>query len=124
MNANNAPNINQIDSNTSVASLRELVQEFVAERDWEVFHTPKNLATSVAIEAAELMEHFQWLTPEESIELRQDRERVNQIGEEMSDVLAYLCSLANALDIDIATAFRAKMAKNRIKHPISKSEIR
>ncbi|MFO0923532.1 MAG: nucleotide pyrophosphohydrolase [Pirellulales bacterium] len=105
------------DDQTTLAELRHVVETFVAERQWQCFHTPKNLATSVAIEAGELMEHFQWLTPEESLQLRESPEKIATIAEELSDVMAYLLSLANALEIDVASSFVAKMEKNRQKYP-------
>ena len=105
------------DQTTAVAALRELVRQFVDERDWRQFHTPKNLSMSLAIEAAELMEHFQWLTAEQSLAVRSDPARLAAVGEELADVLCYALALANALDLDIATIVRDKMAKNERKYP-------
>jgi NTP pyrophosphatase (non-canonical NTP hydrolase) len=100
-----------------VAALRTLVRQFVAERAWEPFHTPKNLSMSLAIEAAELMEHFQWLTAEESLALRHEPLRRSAAAEELADVLCYALALANALDIDLSQAIAGKMAKNAAKYP-------
>jgi NTP pyrophosphatase (non-canonical NTP hydrolase) len=105
------------DKQTTVAALRAVVAEFVAERDWRQFHTPKNLSMSLAIEAAELMEHFQWLTPRESRELAQEPEKLAEVGDELSDILCYALALANELGIDVAAAFERKMAANRKKYP-------
>lgn len=105
------------DQTTPLEQLRQEMRQFVTERGWERFHTPKNLATSIAIETAELMEHFQWLTPEESSQWRGKVEASSPIAEEMADVLSYLLSLANALNVDLSTAFREKMKKNRVKYP-------
>jgi len=105
------------DAQTSVAALRELVRRFVAERQWEQFHTPKNLAMSLAIEAAELMEHFQWLTPEQSRAVTGDRDRLAAIGEELADVLCYALAMANQLGLDVARAVEQKMVKNAQKYP-------
>jgi len=105
------------DKQTTVAALRSVVAEFVAERDWRQFHTPKNLSMSLAIEAAELMEHFQWLTPRESRELAQDTDKLAEVGDELSDILCYGLALANELGIDVAAAFERKMAANRKKYP-------
>ena len=105
------------DKQTTVATLRAVVAEFVAERDWRQFHTPKNLSMSLAIEAAELMEHFQWLTPRESRELAQDPDKLGEVGDELSDILCYALALANELGIDVAVAFERKMAANRKKYP-------
>ena len=99
----------------SLHDLRERLRQFAAERDWNQFHGPKNLAMSVAIEAAELMEHFQWLTPVQSVELSQASRQ--EVAHEMADVLLYLVRLADVLDIDLASAARAKIALNARKYP-------
>lgn len=105
------------DERTALAELKRLVADFAAERDWERFHTPKNLAASVAIEAAELLERFQWLTPEESAAVKDDAAQKNAVAEEISDVLSYLLNLADRLEIDVAAAFADKMRKNAEKYP-------
>jgi dCTP diphosphatase len=105
------------DAITTVADLRRIMAAFVAERQWERFHQPKNLAMSLAIEAAELMEEFQWLDVAESGAVAADPAKREAISDEMADVLAYLLSLANRLDIDLAEAFVRKMAKTRRKYP-------
>ncbi len=105
------------DTDTTLAELKELVRDFRDRRDWEQFHTPKNLSMSIAIEAAELMEQFQWLTPEESRRLRDDEASLARLAEELADVLIYALSLANALDIDISTALADKLGKNAEKYP-------
>lgn len=105
------------DSTTPVAELKQLVATFVAERDWQRHHVPKHLAMSIAIEAAELMEHFQWVDTEPPEEVMRDPERMQQVREELSDVLAYTLSLANALQIDVSSAFAEKMRKNAVKYP-------
>ena len=105
------------DRATTVQQLRALVADFVAQRDWEKFHAPKNLAMSLAIEAAELMEHFQWIDVAESRAMADDPQQRAAVGEELADVLCYALALANALGIDIAQAIGDKMAKNRAKYP-------
>lgn len=105
------------DAVTPLGELRRLMADFVAERDWEQFHTPKNLAMSLAIEAAELMEPFQWLTPEASLKLKDDPERLEHVGEELADVLCYALALANRLELDITQAVINKLAKNRKRYP-------
>lgn len=105
------------DHETTVDCLRELVRRFVEERDWRQFHTPKNLSMALAIEAAELMEHFQWLTPEASRSLAQEPHRLAAVGEELADVLCYALALANELGLDVSTAVRQKMLKNAAKYP-------
>jgi NTP pyrophosphatase (non-canonical NTP hydrolase) len=105
------------DRDATIDSLRELVRRFVQERDWEQIHTPKNLSMSLAIEAAELMEHFQWLTPEESRGLASNPQKLAAAGEELADVLCYALAMANVLDLDIDAIVRDKMAKNALKYP-------
>lgn len=105
------------DRTTAVAELRELIARFVAERDWEQFHSPKNLAMSLAIEAAELMEHFQWIDIAESRQVVDNPSKMQAIRDEMADVVAYTLALANALDIDISDAVGRKMVKNAEKYP-------
>ena len=105
------------DDTTPIVTLKQWMAQFVAERNWQVFHTPKNLAMSLAIEAAELMEHFQWLTTDESLAVRNQPDKRGEVADELADVLCYAISLANALDIDIATAVREKMKKNAVKYP-------
>ena len=105
------------DETTTVAELRKLIADFVAERDWSQFHSPKNVSMALAIEAAELMEHFQWLTIEASRKLTEDPEKLAAIGEEIADVVGYSISLANELGIDLSSAIRAKMIKNAEKYP-------
>ena len=107
------------DATTSVAKLRELVEAFVAEREWHRFHAPKNLGMALAIEAAELMEHFQWLGVEESRAIESDPETYQAVREELADVLCYALAMANSLKIDISSAVAAKMTKNARKYPAS-----
>lgn len=107
-----------MDATTTIQSLREMVAQFVAERDWSQFHAPKNLSMSLAIETAELMEHFQWLTVEESRELKRDPERIASVSEELADVVCYALALANELSIDLSQAIYQKMEKNRQKYPV------
>ncbi|CAN7529607.1 nucleotide pyrophosphohydrolase [Variovorax paradoxus] len=95
--------------------LREEIRIFVAERDWDQFHTPKNLSIALCVEAAELLEHFQWLQTGGKSELNE--ERLEQIRHEMADVLVYLIRLADKLDVDLAAAVVEKMTINRAKYP-------
>ena len=105
------------DRETTVGQLRGLMADFVAARQWEPFHDPKNLAASIAIETAELMEHFQWLRTDELANFRDNTEQMAQVREELADITAYLLSFANALDIDISAALADKMKKNAVKYP-------
>ena len=112
--------MDQPDNKTTVAELRKLVADFVAERDWSQFHSPKNVSMALAIEAAELMEHFQWLTTDASRELATEPEKLADVGEELADVIGYSFALANELGLDISSAVRAKMLKNAQKYPAEK----
>ena len=105
------------DHQTTVAELTALVERFVAERDWQQFHDPKNLSASIAIEAAELMEHFQWLRSDELAAIAKDKKAVGEIREEVADILAYLLSFASRMKIDLSSALADKMAKNAVKYP-------
>jgi NTP pyrophosphatase (non-canonical NTP hydrolase) len=105
-------------STTTVAELKQWVNDFVDRRDWHRFHAPKNLAMSLAIEAAELMEHFQWISPEESRRADDDPVRRAAIGDELADVLCYALAMANELGLDLATAIRQKLVKNEQKYPV------
>lgn len=105
------------DQTTTVADLTKLVRAFVAERKWEPFHDPKNLSASIAIEAAELMEHFQWLRSDQLSAVRDDAKAMSEIREELADIVAYVLSFAASLDIDVSSALAAKMQKNAVKYP-------
>jgi NTP pyrophosphatase (non-canonical NTP hydrolase) len=106
------------DEQTTVRQLKQIVKQFVDERNWHQFHTPKNISMALAIEASELMEHFQWLTAEESLSLAQDPQKLADVGEELVDVVCYALALANRLDLDLSAVFEQKMAKNRLKYPL------
>jgi NTP pyrophosphatase (non-canonical NTP hydrolase) len=95
--------------------LRDLVRAFVNERDWDQFHTPKNLSAALSVEAAELLEHFQWLQHGRADELGPDK--LVQVRHEMADVLVYLVRLADKLDVDLMAAVQEKMVLNRAKYP-------
>jgi NTP pyrophosphatase (non-canonical NTP hydrolase) len=96
-------------------ALRALVRQFVDERDWDQFHTPKNLAAALTVEAAELLEHFQWLHDGRAEELGPDKLRA--VSHEMADVLVYLVRLADKLNVDLVAAVAEKMVLNRVKYP-------
>ncbi len=102
----------------TLAELQAQVARFVEEREWRRFHSPKNLAMSVAIEAAELMEHFQWLSAEEGEARLLDPATRAAVAEELADVLIYALSFAEALGIDPAEAIRAKLARNEQRFPV------
>ena len=83
------------DQDTSVAALRELVGTFVDQRDWHQFHSPKNLSMSLAIEAAELMEHFQWISTEASRKVGEDPQKLEEVSDELADIICYALAIAN-----------------------------
>jgi NTP pyrophosphatase (non-canonical NTP hydrolase) len=107
------------DEKTTVAELRAVVRQFVDERDWHQFHSPKNLSMSLAIEVAELMEHFQWISTDAAWEAGRAAEKREPIREELADVFCYVLALANELDLDLSTALADKMIKNAQKYPVS-----
>ncbi|PHS10418.1 MAG: NTP pyrophosphohydrolase [Blastopirellula sp.] len=105
------------DETTSVADIKQMVENFVDEREWQQFHAPKNISMALAVEAAELMEHFQWLTVQASREVEPGSEKMTAIGEELADILCYGFALANEMKIDIASTMKDKMQKNIAKYP-------
>lgn len=108
------------DNSTTIADLRRQMAEFIAEREWQSYHDAKNLSMSIAIEAAELMEHFQWVRSEEVPAVLANPQARAEIVDEVADVACYLLSLANALDIDLSAAVAAKVAKNSAKYPVER----
>jgi NTP pyrophosphatase (non-canonical NTP hydrolase) len=102
-------------ADNDLARLRVIVRQFVDERDWDQFHTPKNLASALSVEAAELLEHFQWLQSGRLDEL--GAAKLNEVRHEMADVLVYLVRLADKLDVDLFQAVEEKMVLNRAKYP-------
>ncbi len=105
------------DETMTIAQLRRMLADFVAEREWEKYHDPKNLSMAIAIETAELMEHFQWVRNEELPELLRDEGRRAEIADEVADIACFLLALANALDLDLSDAVRDKMKRNAAKYP-------
>ena len=102
----------------NLKELKSRLREFAEERDWEQFHSPKNLAMALIVEAAELAEHFQWLSEEESLDL--PAAALKEVAEEIADIQIYLVRLADKLDIDILAAAEAKLAENDRKYPASR----
>jgi NTP pyrophosphatase (non-canonical NTP hydrolase) len=107
----------QTDADTTVAALREAVAAFVEARDWRPFHGAKNLSMSIAIEAAELMERFQWLTTDQAQAAVQEPGERAAIAEELADIIIYGLSLANALKLDISSAVLDKLKANESRYP-------
>ena len=105
--------------NPALDPLRDALRQFAAERDWDQFHSPKNLASALAVEAAELLERFQWLTEDQSRRL--PPEELAKVREEMADVLNYLVRLADKLDVNLLEAARDKIELNALKYPVDKA---
>ncbi|HZU39188.1 MAG TPA: nucleotide pyrophosphohydrolase [Gemmataceae bacterium] len=105
------------DTTTTLATLKHAVRQFAAERHWEPYHSPKNLSMGLAVEAAELMEHFLWLETAASRAVTGDPVKLGEIADEMADVANYLLNLSNVLGIDLSDAILAKIAKNAVKYP-------
>ena len=98
-----------------LADLAQRLQQFADEREWGPFHSPKNLASALVVEAGELLEHFQWLTEDQSRQLSPEHQQA--VAHEMADVLLYLVQLASSLNVDLMQAARQKMVLNAIKYP-------
>ncbi|MFY9924454.1 MAG: nucleotide pyrophosphohydrolase [Opitutaceae bacterium] len=112
------------DSTTRISELKERVLAFVQERDWEQFHSPKNLSMALAAETAELMEHFLWATPEESKSVAKDPAKRAKIAEELADVVIYALEFANSTGLDVAASIESKIAANARKYPVEKARGR
>ncbi|HEV3386131.1 MAG TPA: nucleotide pyrophosphohydrolase [Gemmata sp.] len=105
------------DATTPVAALKDEIRRFAAERDWDPYHTPKNLTMALASEVGELCEVFRWLTPVESVAAPDDPKLREAIADEIADVANIVLLLSEHTGIDLSEAIRAKMAKNRVKYP-------
>jgi NTP pyrophosphatase (non-canonical NTP hydrolase) len=101
-------------------AITESLRTFALARDWAQFHSPKNLACALSVEAAELLEHFQWLTEEQSRELSDAKKE--DVAAEAADVLLYLLQLCDKLGIDLVTAAKEKMVANGVKYPVQSSK--
>ena len=104
----------------SLIELRSRINQFVKERDWDQFHSPKNLAMAMIVEAAELVEHFQWDTLEESLQL--DDEKREKVGQELADTFVYLLRIAEVTGIDLIEAANRKIDLNAKKYPVEKGK--
>ena len=112
------------DSETSLQELKERIKAFSVERDWEQFHTPKNLSMAIAAEAAELMEHFLWKEGSESFYELSAPSKKQKIAEELADILIFSLEFANISKLDVATIIQDKMETNAQKYPVEKSKGR
>lgn len=112
------------DAITTTGELKARVLAFAREREWEQFHAPKNLSMALAAEAAELMEHFLWVTPDTSREVALDPQKRAKIAEELADIVIYALEFANITGLDVAATIEAKMAANAKKYPVDKARGR
>ena len=108
------------DKKTTVDELKTKVEKFVRARDWEQYHSPKNLAMSIAIEAAELMEKFQWLSIEDSIKRMKNKQDKKEIENELADIVIYALDFCNLYRIDLSEAVTKKLKHNKRKYPAKK----
>jgi NTP pyrophosphatase (non-canonical NTP hydrolase) len=108
------------DTTTTVAELRDAWRRFVAARQWEPFHSPKNLVMALSAETAELLEHFLWVDNDESRRIADDPAKLARVADEIADVAGCLFTLCNALGVDLSDAVRSKMARNEHKYPAEK----
>jgi len=108
--------------NINIEEINSTLKTFAQEREWSHYHTPKNLAIALSIEASELLEHFQWKENETSEEVKKDEMLMQGIKEEIADVLIYLSRLASILEIDLTTAVRNKFELNEKKYPVEVSK--
>lgn len=99
-------------------NLQKTLAQFASERDWDQFHTPKNLAIALSVECSELLEEFQWLNEQQSSEVMNTPDQAQRIEDELADVTAYLLMLANKLNVDLEKALLSKIQKNSIKYPV------
>jgi NTP pyrophosphatase (non-canonical NTP hydrolase) len=105
------------DRSTPVEILKDAIRRFAAERQWQKYHNPKNLAISIGVESGELMQVFQWISPDTAKQIEKRSKRWEKVAEELSDVVIYCLMLAMALDIDITTAVLTKIERNAAKYP-------
>jgi len=104
-------------SQTSFEEIKSKIKKFVRERDWEQYHSPKNLSMSIAIEAAELMEHFQWLTIEESKKLLKNNKKRSEIEDELADITIFILDFCNLFNINIEKSILGKLKKSAKRYP-------
>jgi NTP pyrophosphatase (non-canonical NTP hydrolase) len=108
------------DATTTIATLKDAVRQFADEREWQPFHSPKNLSMCLAVEAAELMEHFMWVDSEASRDVVHDASRLAEVADEVADVACLVLNMSVTLNIDLSDTIRGKIARNALKYPVEK----
>lgn len=111
-----------MDSDTTIKELKDRVQKFCEERDWDQFHNPKEISIGIIAEAVELTEHFRWCSEKECIEMFKDPKKKEEISDELSDTFYWVLRFAQKYNIDLSNGFNSKMKKNAAKYPISKAK--
>ncbi|MFF2774635.1 nucleotide pyrophosphohydrolase [Streptomyces sp. NPDC058052] len=111
------------DTEHDVAGLQRRLADFAAARDWQPYHTPKNLAAALSVEAAELLEIFQWSTPEQAEKVMDDPDSAHRVTDEVADVLAYLLQFCQVLGIDPLAALAAKIDRNKLRFPARRRDV-
>lgn len=106
------------DSSTNIEELKKMLRDFAYERDWKPLHTPKDLAIAVSVEAAEILEHFRFRNDQSLKEYIAEGNNKKEISHEIADVMAFLLRLADEMEIDVSTALREKIEKNRKRYPV------
>ncbi|MEV8532013.1 nucleotide pyrophosphohydrolase [Streptomyces sp. NPDC051211] len=114
----NADREDRADGGERLGQLQRRLAEFAAARGWEPYHTPKNLAVALSVEAAELVEIFQWLTPEQSERVMEEPDTAHRVADEVADVLAYLLQFCEVLGVDVLDALAAKIERNELRFPL------
>lgn len=104
-----------------VEKLKNYLEEYAKERDWEQFHNPKNLAMALSVEASELVEIFQWLTPEQAMKIKDCNDKKQQVSHELADILTYTIMMSKYLGIDLSKAIADKLVHNAEKYPVEKA---
>ncbi|MBC2601059.1 nucleotide pyrophosphohydrolase [Puniceicoccus vermicola] len=112
------------DNETRLLEIKERVLAFARERDWEQFHSPKNLSMAIAAESGELLEHFLWMESADSRKIANDPEKIAKIREELADIVIYAIEFANMTDTDLAETIEKKMSHNAAKYPVDKARGR
>ncbi len=105
----------------NITKLQEKIQDFAKNRDWEVYHTPKNLSMALSVEASELVEIFQWLTEKESFDLVMSNKKKERVADELADIMVYAVRMADIMNIDLSSAIESKIKKNSHKYPVHKA---